>query len=60
MHKKINKQPNNHPDMAQDQEEYNELQRDLRLDAEHLEAAKQMKIQNFYKSKNGKLNSISF
>ncbi len=41
-------------------EEYNELQRELRLDAELLESAKQMRIQNFYKSKNGKLNSVSF
>jgi hypothetical protein len=46
--------------MIQDQEEYNELQRELRLDAEFLESAKQMRIQNFYKSKNGKLNSVSF
>ncbi len=46
--------------MTQDQEEYNELQRELRLDAEILESAKQMRIQNFYRSKNGKLNSVSF
>jgi hypothetical protein len=46
--------------MIQDQEEYNELQRALQLDAELLESAKQMRIQNFYKSKNGKLNSVSF
>ncbi len=46
--------------MIQDQEEYNKLQRELRLDAEFLESAKQMRIQNFYKSKNGKLNSVSF
>ncbi len=49
LHKKINKQPNDHPEMVQDQDEYNELQRNLRLDAELLETAKQMRIQNFYK-----------
>jgi hypothetical protein len=29
LHKKINKQPVNHPAMTQDQDEYNELQREL-------------------------------
>jgi hypothetical protein len=60
LHKKINKQPNDHPAMTQDKEEYNELQRELQIDAEILETAKQMRIQNFYKSKNGKLNLVSF
>jgi hypothetical protein len=39
---KINKQPIDHPAMTHDQEEYNELQRELRMDAELLETAKQM------------------
>jgi hypothetical protein len=44
----------------QDQEEYTELQRELHMDYEILETAKQLQLQNFYKSKNGKLNSVPF
>jgi hypothetical protein len=34
----------------QHQEEYNNLQRDLRMESEVKEKAKQLKFQNFYKS----------
>jgi hypothetical protein len=44
LHKKINEQPVNHPAMTQDQDEYNELQRELRMDVELMETAKQMQI----------------
>jgi hypothetical protein len=60
LHKKITNNKNDALMRTQDQDEYNELQRELRMDAEILEMAKQMRIQNFYKSKNGKLNSVSF
>jgi hypothetical protein len=49
LHKKINKQPDNYPEMALNQDEFNELQQELRIDSEILETAKQMKIQNFYR-----------
>jgi hypothetical protein len=42
------------------QEEYNNLQRELRMESEVKDKAKQLCIHNFYKSKNGKLNSTSF
>jgi hypothetical protein len=42
------------------QEEYNTLQRDLRMEAEVKEQAKHLRIQNFYRSKNGKLNATPF
>jgi hypothetical protein len=44
----------------QHQEEYNNLQREIRMESEIKEKAKKLRIQNFYKSKNGKLNSTSF
>ncbi len=42
------------------QEEFNTLQRDLRMEAEVKDQAKHLHIQNFYRSKNGKLNATSF
>jgi hypothetical protein len=44
----------------QEQEEYNEIQIELKMEAELKEKAKQTRIQNFYKSKTGKLNSMTF
>jgi hypothetical protein len=60
LHKNIAERRGTPAQRTQDQEEYVELQRELRMDAEMLEAAKSTRIQNFYKSKNGKLNSVSF
>jgi exonuclease III len=59
LHKQINK---NIPQATrqQHQDEFNDLQRDLRLESEVKDKAKQLRIQNFYKSKNGKLNATSF
>ncbi len=48
LHKNIIKWTVNYPDRIQDQDEYNELQRELHMDAEILKTAKQMRIQNFY------------
>jgi hypothetical protein len=59
LHKEINK--NKSADTRQrHQEEYNNLQRDLCMEFELKEKAKQLRIQNFYKSRNGKLNTTSF
>ena len=54
LHKEINK--NNTPQALKEQHqaEYNDLQRELRMESEIKEKAKQLRIQNFYKSKNGK------
>ncbi len=60
LHKNIFERRGTPAQRIRDQEEYTDLQRELRLDAELLEAAKNTRIQNFYKSKNGKLNSVSF
>jgi hypothetical protein len=60
LHKNISERRGTLVQRAQDQEEFTELQRELRMDAELLEAARNTRIQNFYKSKNGKLNSVSF
>ena len=59
LHKNINKEK---PAEArlQEQEEYNEIQRELRMEAELKEKAKQVRIQNFYKAKTGKLNATTF
>jgi hypothetical protein len=60
LHKNIAERKGTPAQRALDQEEYADLQRELRMDAEMLEAAKNKRIQNFYKSKNGKLNLVSF
>jgi hypothetical protein len=60
LHKNIFEKRGTPTQRMRDQEEFTDLQRELRLDAEILEAAKNTRIQNFYKSKNGKLNSVSF
>jgi hypothetical protein len=60
LHKNISERRGTPAQRACDQEEFTELQRELRMDAELLEAAKNTRIRNFYKSKNGKLNSVSF
>ncbi len=55
LNKQINKNKHNDLTWTRDQDEYNELQWEFRMDAEILETAKQVRIQNFYyKSKNGK------
>jgi hypothetical protein len=48
-------QPCIEPEQAQQQEDYNELQRELCVDSEIIENAKQLWIQNFYKFKTGEL-----
>ena len=59
LHRNINR---NKPaaEKIRDQEEYNEIQRELRMEAELKEKAKQLRIQNFYKSKTGKMNATTF
>jgi hypothetical protein len=53
LHKNIFERRGTPAQRTHDQEEYAELQRELRLDVELLEAAKNTRIQNFYKLKNG-------
>ncbi len=60
LHKEINKNTTPQASKEQYQEEFNNLQRELRMESEVKEKAKQLRIQNFYKSKNGKLNATSF
>jgi hypothetical protein len=60
LHKNISERKGTTAQRICDQEEFTEVQRELRLDAELLESAKNTRIQNFYKSRNGKLNSVSF
>jgi hypothetical protein len=60
LHKEINKNTTPQAIREQYQEEFNNLQRELRMESEVKEKAKQLRIQNFYKSKNGKLNTTSF
>jgi hypothetical protein len=60
LHKQINKKSTSQEMQQQYQEEFNTLQRDLRMEAEVKEQAKHLRIQNFYRSKNGKLNTTSF
>ncbi len=60
LHKNIAERRRTPDQREQDQEEYATLQRELQMDAEILEAAKNIRIHNFYKSKNGKLNLVSF
>ncbi len=60
LHKEINKNTTPQAVNEQHQEEYNNLQREIRMESEIKEKAKKLRIQNFYKSKNGKLNSTSF
>ncbi len=60
LHKQINKHTTPQAMKEQYQEEYNNIQRELRMESELKEKAKQLRIQNFYKSRNGKLNSTSF
>jgi hypothetical protein len=59
LHKQINKKSTSQ-EMQQYQEEFNTLQRDLRLESETKDQAKHLRIQNYYRSKNGKLNATSF
>jgi hypothetical protein len=60
LHKEIKKISTPQEMQQQYQEEFNNLQRDLRIESKVKEKAKQLRIQNFYKSKNGKLNATSF
>jgi hypothetical protein len=49
VHKNIKKNTPN-TNRLHEEEEYNELQRELRMDSDVLETAKQLRIQSFYKS----------